>query len=366
MLAFLANLFGYVLNFLYETVGNYGLAIILFSILVKLIMLPISISQQKTMEKSKKVNKEMQRIQFVYKNDPEKMNQEVMDLYKREQMSPFSGCLSSIIQIILLFSVFFLVRSPLTYMKKIDTDTISKLETVVEEAGYTSNYVEIAIINYFNNLENETLEEENIESEDEENSEEISTDAQTNNEEMSEDEKDTETEAVDESDSSDEMINVLDYKDEVYINMEFLGLDLSKVPTENLDNLSVLIIPALYVISSLISLRMTNNANGTNKKSNKEKNLIGDGTEGKNNKVKEKKDGVEQGEKTDEVEGEVEDPMAQANKSMNLMMPIMSVLIACIAPLGLALYWLMNNILTITERLVLKKVLKKEEANEDA
>ena len=153
MIAFFANLFGYVLNFLYEIVGNYGVAIILFSVLAKILMLPISINQQKTMKKSQKINDEMKQIQFKYKNDPEKMNQEIMDLYKREKMSPFSGCLSAIIQIVLLFSVFFLVRSPLTYMKKVDPSTIEKLQTVVSQEGNTSNYKEIAIINYINNLE---------------------------------------------------------------------------------------------------------------------------------------------------------------------------------------------------------------------
>ena len=62
MIAFFANLFGYVLNFLYEFIGNYGFAIILFSLLVKAIMIPISISQQKTMKKSQKVNDEMKQI----------------------------------------------------------------------------------------------------------------------------------------------------------------------------------------------------------------------------------------------------------------------------------------------------------------
>ena len=114
MISFFANLFGYVLNFLYELIGNYGLAIILFSVLVKIAMLPISISQQKTMKSSQKINDEMKQIQFKYKNDPEKLNQEVMALYKREKISPFSGCFGAIIQIILLFAVFYLVRSPLT------------------------------------------------------------------------------------------------------------------------------------------------------------------------------------------------------------------------------------------------------------
>ena len=127
MLAFFANLFGYILKLLYSAVNSYGWAIILFSILVKIIMLPISLKQQKAMKKNAKIQEEMKQIQFKYKNDPEKLNQEVMALYKREGASPFSGCLSSIVQIILLFSVFLLVRSPLTYMVKLDTDVINKL-----------------------------------------------------------------------------------------------------------------------------------------------------------------------------------------------------------------------------------------------
>ena len=119
MIAFFAKIFGYILNFLYEFVGNYGVAIILFSILVKLLMVPISIKQQRTMKKSQKLNEEMKNIQFKYKNDPEKMNQEVMALYKREKMSPFSGCLSAILQIFIILSVFWLVSSPLTHMKNV-------------------------------------------------------------------------------------------------------------------------------------------------------------------------------------------------------------------------------------------------------
>ena len=57
------------------------------------------------MEKTTKMQEEMKSLQFKYKNDPEKLNKEMMDMYKRENMSPFSGCLSSILQIILLLWV---------------------------------------------------------------------------------------------------------------------------------------------------------------------------------------------------------------------------------------------------------------------
>lgn len=322
MISFFANLFGYVLNFLYEFIGNYGWAIILFSVLVKILMLPISINQQKTMKKSQKINDEMKQIQFKYKNDPEKLNQEVMALYKREKLSPFSGCFSAIVQIILLFAVFYLVRSPLTYMKKVDSGIIEKMESVVQEQGSTSNYKEIAVINYMNKIENEN----SVSEEQNENQE------QTNNEENNEN-------------TENETFNIKDYKDQAYINMNFLGLDLSKVPTEDLGDFKVLIIPALYVISSFISIKLSTNS--TSKKQKDEK-LIGDGKETK-------------------AEEEY-DAMEQANKSMSWFMPLMSISIACIAPLGLALYWLINNILMIFERLFLNNFFKdeKEEAKNNA
>ena len=341
MIAFFANLFGYVLNFLYEIVGNFGFAIILFSILVKLIMIPISLKQQKTLEKSQKVNDEMKQIQFKYKNDPEKMNQEIMSLYKRENLSPFSGCFSAIIQIILLFSVFYLVRSPLTYMRKVDTNVINNLDQIVTADQQNQNgYKEIAIINYINNIKNgnsvsEQQTEEQNENDNQENIE---------NENIQETEEQNSSEENVNNENQQEEFNVNEYIDDVYVNMNFMGLDLSKVPTQDLTDIKVLIIPILYVISSFISIRISTSS--TNKKKNEK--LIGDG------KSKE--------------EPENYDPMEQANKSMSWFMPLMSISIACIAPLGLALYWLVNNILMIIERIVLNKVLKdkKEEAKNNA
>lgn len=347
MISFFANLFGYVLNFLYGFVGNYGWAIILFSVIVKIIMLPISINQQKTMKKSQKINDEMKQIQFKYKNDPEKLNQEVMALYKREKLSPFSGCFSAIVQIILLFAVFYLVRSPLTYMKKVDSEVINKMEAVVQEQGNASNYKEIAVINYMNKLEGESAdsvseEEKNGENQESENGE-NSENENTQNNENTQSQEQTNSEGNTETEEKD-TFNINDYKDQAYINMEFLGLDLSKVPTEDLGDLKVLIIPTLYVISSFISIKLSTNT--TNKKKKDEK-LIGDGKETK-------------------VEEEY-DAMEQANKSMSWFMPLMSISIACIAPLGLALYWLVNNILMIFERLFLNKFFKdeKEEAKKE-
>ena len=339
LMSFFANLFGYILNFLYGLIGNFGFAIILFSILIKVLMLPISWAQQKTMKKSQKVNDEMKQIQFKYKNDQEKMNQEIMALYKREKMNPASGCLSAIIQIVLLISVFMLVRSPLTYMKKIDSEIINNSIKYVQEQGLLTNYKEIAVINYITNLENQQSVENNQE-ETEQQEENVIKDENISNEENVNNE-------------SDNNFNIKDYKDELYINMNFFGIDLSKVPTEDLTNIKALIIPILYVISSFISIRLSTNMNNK-----KEEKLISDGLDNKAENVNDEIN--EEDEKSEEKVPDLNDAMADTNKKMSWLMPIMSISIAMVAPLGLALYWLMNNILMIFERLVLNKIIKEE------
>lgn len=270
MFSFFANIFGWFLNLLYNLFQNYGLAIIVFSVCIKLILFPISMKQQKTLKKSAKVQGKVKELQNKYSNNPEKLNQEILELYKSEKMSPFSGCLSSIVQIILLLSVFYLVRSPLTYMKKVEPSIIENYKQEISEEAKNSAYPEIAIIQQFGN--------------------------------------------------DDEQIN---------INMNLLGLDLSAIPSKDLTNYKALIIPALYVLTTFISIRLTNKM--------------------QENSIKNKEQGSENSEK-DEM-----DAVLNANKYMNLMMPLMSVTIAVMAPLGLALYWLTNNILMIIERLVLNK-----------
>ena len=333
MLAFFANLFGYVLNFLYDLCKNYGLAMILFSIIVKLLMIPLSIKQQKSMKKSSKIQNELKQIQFKYKSDPEKMNQETMALYKRENMSPFSGCLSSVLQIILLFSIFYLVRSPLTYMKKMDADAINEMKQIVQqEENVKTNYPEIAIIRYAKNAENQ----KSVNIEENEQNEQNESSQENDNAENNGESKETQN------------IDIFEeYKDRLNINMDLFGIDLSKVPKDNFNDYRSLIIPVLYVISSFISIRYS--------------------TVTQKRKKKEKIEEFDKNDEMDEEKGEdISDAMQDTSKMMSWFMPIMSISIACVAPLGLALYWLMNNILMIIEKFVFDRVLKEDDDKEEA
>ena len=283
----ISSLFGYLLNALYTVFNNYGISIIVFSIILRIILIPITIKQQKSLKKSAELQSEMKEIQRKYKNNPEKLNQETIELYKREKMSPFAGCFSSIIQLVIILSVFWLVSQPLTYMKKIDSNVINDYKTQLQQEGNQSGYVEIGIINRFG--------------------------------------------------SQDERVN---------LNMNFLGLDLSKVPSNNLNDWKVYIIPLLYVVSSVISIRITNNFN---KKNNDIKKAITD------------RSNTDNKEEPNELEA-----MEAMNKNMMYMMPLISVFIAFIAPLGLALYWFVSNILIIIEKIIIDAVIKHKEEKENA
>lgn len=286
-MAFLANLLGYVLNFLYNLVQNYGWAIIIFSVLLKLVLLPITLKQQKTMKKSAKIQEEMNSIKVKYKNDPEKLNRETLDLYKREKMSPFSGCLSSILQLLIFLSVFYLVSRPLTYMKKVDSTVINNYTNEIKENGELSSYPEIKII------EKKSSEDENVN-----------------------------------------------------INMNFLGLDLSKVPMQNLKDFKVYIIPILYILTTFLNIKLSTAL-----------------TQNQNKEKKKEVKKVDKKDKEETTEDQLES-MQQMTNSMNYMMPIMSIAIAIIAPLGLSLYWFVSNILQLIERIVINKIFIKKEAEE--
>ena len=288
MFQFFANIFGYLLDIINQFVNNYGLAIILFTAIIKLIMLPLSIKQQRYMKKNVELQEKLKVIQFKYKNDPEKLNKETMDLYKQEKMSPFSGCFSAIIQFILLISIFYMVRFPLTYMEKVDKTQIDTYTQQIKDAGMdvSQAYSEIDIIREIDFLRENNPEDETLKN--------------------------------------------------ININMNFLGLDLSKIPQQNLADWTVYIIPILYILSTFVSMRLTTSMQNANK---------------------DKKE-LTDGENKETERNEMEDAMAQSNKMMSWMMPIMSVSISLVAPLGLALYWLVNNILMIGERLVLNKVVK--------
>lgn len=108
--------FGFVLYQIYNLVQNYGVAIILFTIIVKTIILPLNIKQTNSMREMQAIQPELENLQKKYKNNPEKLNMETMKLYKLYNVNPLSGCLPLLIQLPIIWGLYGALREPTKYV----------------------------------------------------------------------------------------------------------------------------------------------------------------------------------------------------------------------------------------------------------
>jgi YidC/Oxa1 family membrane protein insertase len=100
------------LNFSYENIfPNYGVAIILLTLVVKIVFYPLNNKQFESMKAQKKIQPELKKLQEKYKDQPEKLNKEMLKLWKENNANPFSGCLPVLIQMPFFFAIFYTIRS---------------------------------------------------------------------------------------------------------------------------------------------------------------------------------------------------------------------------------------------------------------
>lgn len=100
----------FIIKGLYGILGNYGLAIIGVTIIVKLLLLPLTLKSDKSMKEMKKIQPEMDKLKEKYKNDPQTLNQKTMELYKEHKINPAAGCLPLLLQMPILFALFAVLR----------------------------------------------------------------------------------------------------------------------------------------------------------------------------------------------------------------------------------------------------------------
>lgn len=308
MFSFIASLFGYVMNFIYGIVQNYGLAIILFTLLVKLILLPLTLKQQKSMEKMQEIQPLMQELQRKYGNDQERFTLEYQKLLKEKNMNMASGmgcsgCLLQLIQLPIILGLFYMMVSPLTYILKLPEEQINEYRQ-----NLNTYYAEQAIERA--ELSGEKLTSGEI-------AEYMSGDYLKNS----------------------NYTELVIAKQENLFNMEFLGINLGDIASENKTNYSLYILPILCMVVTFISLKLS-----TAQAKKQQESLIKPNNDEKNLATKNE-----------------EMPMPDM-KVMNMMMPIMTGYIAFIAPQGLGLYWSVNNLLQLLQTIVLRKVKDKKES----
>lgn len=301
----IANLFGYLMNFIYGIVQNYGIAIIIFTILTKLLLLPLTKKQQKSLEKAQELQPLVQELQRKYGNDQQKFTEEYQKLLKEKDMTMMSGmgcsgCLLQLIQIPIIFGMFYMMMNPLTNILKLDEKQIENYKNEVQQIKIAE-----AVENLNKNAELYTEEElqELIKKAEE-------TDYFANNRYY--------------------QIEIIKYKN--LVNMDFFGLDLCDITTRDTKNIALWIIPVLSVIFTFITTRLTNpNKQNDDKKAKAEDKAM----------VPSKEDEI---------------PMPDM-RMMNLMMPFMTGYIAVIVPQGVGLYWVTSNIIGVIQQVLLKKKL---------
>ena len=107
---FISSFLKTVLEWIYALVGNYGWSVILFTVLIRAILLPLDVKSKRGMRAMSAVQPKMQALQKKYANDKEKLNQKMNELYRKEKINPMAGCLPMLIQLPILFCMFTAMR----------------------------------------------------------------------------------------------------------------------------------------------------------------------------------------------------------------------------------------------------------------
>lgn len=126
--------FGYLLSFLYDITTNYGIALILFAILVRFILLPATAKGKKSTMKMSRLTPRVQAIQKKYANDQQKQSEALQALYKEEGVSMGSGCLWSFVPILILFPLYSVVRQPIMYILHETEEITAAIMTAIKTA----------------------------------------------------------------------------------------------------------------------------------------------------------------------------------------------------------------------------------------
>ena len=289
--------FAWLMVKLYELTGNYGIAVILFALAVNLVLTPFMAKSKKSMMRSTRLQPRIQELQKRHEGNPQKLNQEMQNLYREEGVNPMSGCLWSLIPFPILIALYSVIRQPITRMMFAAQDVVTTLQDYFVANGlYTvpakaDAYVEIKLAN----LAHEHW------------------DAVT----------------ADLAGKIDGLLNV---------DFGFLGLNLGAQPRWNffvstdwsdvsvwLPALGLFLIPFISAALSWLSMKISNMSNPQ------------------------------------------QDAQTQASmKTMNLMMPLMSIWICFVMPAAMGIYWIANSIFGMVRDFALTKVYKRKLDKEDA
>lgn len=111
----ISNLLGHILRIIFEFVNNYGLSIVVFTLFVRLLLVPLMIKQIKSQKAMQDIQPKIKEIQEKYKNKPEKQREELMKIYQEAKINPLAGCLPLLIQMPILIGLFRVLQDPVAH-----------------------------------------------------------------------------------------------------------------------------------------------------------------------------------------------------------------------------------------------------------
>ena len=288
----------WLLTVFYNLFGSYGLALIFFAIVVKLILFPFSLKGKRSMIQMNMLSDKMQKLQKQYGKDKERYNLELQKLYEKEKVNPMSGCLWSFVPLLILFPLYAIIRQPLKYMMGVNSqDLLNAVANAVQwnSAALDMGWIKEAADSFANTGYNQLylaslITPENLAS------------VQA---------------AVGEAGSK------------VFsINFDFLGLiDLSQTPQLKFWTISggfgLFLLPVISAASGFVFSLISMKTNSVNQKS----------AQAANNATA---------------------------KSMLIVSPLMSLWIGFAMPAALCVYWIANNLLSMLQEFLCGKLLKKD------
>ena len=126
-LGFLADPLSLLIRPIYELIKDYGLTLIVVTVLIKLATIPFTIMSQKNVSKTQLIQPELQRLQYKYRNDKNQLSIEMQKLYRKYDVNPLGGCLPLLVQMFILFGFIQIVYNPLQYMLQLSKEQIESL-----------------------------------------------------------------------------------------------------------------------------------------------------------------------------------------------------------------------------------------------
>lgn len=296
--------FGWFMKVLFDAVDNYGLVIIIFTIILRAIMIPLGINQQKSSIKQQALSGEIAEIQRAYPNDKAKQSELQMELYKKHGASPLSGCLPSIIQLIIIWPIFQIIRAPLRYIMGVTAENLDKIgqlllasQWISETDAKNAATQNIPLLNAF----------------------------------------------AQHAGSLASAVNEGLIKASQLLDLNFLGINLGLIPSWKPAELfgadtwktylPLLIIPAIVLITTVVQLRITRMTMPNRKKKAEDK-------------AREKLNPARAGQTQD-------DKSESMMKSMNIIMPVFMLFTTFSMPAALGLYWIVGNIMAIFQSVLI-------------